>query len=527
MSSSSSSSSGNPVHERDSCCTRSCSEKATTSHRTRRRNAARSSGGNGSSVSTSAAWPRKRTTRPRSAASRRCMSPEDTTNVTWTQAHPDDSLRGYRQPRRKGMNMRRHQIVWFALAAAVALAAPAIAQASEVTNWNQIAVNTLTGLPGPAGGAPPASQINMGMTQGAVYDAVNATEPKHHRPYLLKRRFSAKASKEAAVATAAYRVLSSIVSTVPPTIAFPSRVSLLQALAAQYAASLATIADSPFKAQGIAAGNAAAEAMIAAREGDGRFGPSQWVPNSAPGHWQPLINPATGQPLLDPTPWAGLVKPFLLQSSSQFRSAGPLALDSAAYAAELNEVKALGSATSVVRTPTQTYIARWWQSNPVASWNAVARDLIARKNLDVVDSARLLAMQNLSAADASINCWNDKYHWDFWRPWNAITRAAEDGNADTDPDPDWKALITAPYPSHTSGHNCQDGAHIGVLRMFFGDAPEGGYQITSVSTFLVPGDAPTRTFSSFSQVFAELIEARIWAGLHYRNADVQGQLLGR
>ena len=125
-----------------------------------------------------------------------------------------------------------------------------------------------------------------------------------------------------------------------------------------------------------------------------------------------------------------------MQSSSQFRTAGPLALDSAAYAAEFNEVKALGSTNSTVRTPTQTYIARWWQSNPVASWNAVARDLIARKNLDVVDSARLLAMQNLSAADASINCWNDKYHWDFWRPWNAIARAAEDGNPATDARPD-------------------------------------------------------------------------------------------
>src|SRR5215218_5840609 len=402
---------------------------------------------------------------------------------------------------------------WFAaLAAAVALAAPAIAQASEVTNWNQIAVNTLTGLPGPAGGAPPASQINMGMTQGAVYDAVNATEPKHHRPYLLKRRFSARASKEAAVATAAYRVLSSIVSTVPPTIAFPSRVSLLQALAAQYAASLATMPESPFKAQGIAAGNAAAQEMIAARQNDGRFGPSQWVPNSAPGHWQPLVNPATGQPILDPTPWVGGVKPFLMQSSSQFRTAGPLALASAAYAAEFNEVKALGSINSAVRTTTQTYIARWWQTTPVASWNAVARDLIGRQEVDIADSARLLAMANLSAADAHINCWNDKYYWDFWRPWNAIPRAAEDGNPATTAEAGWTALITAPYPEWPSGHNCQDTAHVAFLRMSFGDAPSGGFQITSGSLLLTT-EPRVRMFDSFSQPLAELIDARIWAGL--------------
>jgi len=415
-----------------------------------------------------------------------------------------------------------------AVLATAVLAAPALARADTVTQWNEIATNTLTGLPGPAGGAPPASQIHMGMTQGAVYDALNATEPKHHRPYLLKRRFSAKASKDAAAATAAYRVLSSIVSTVPPTIPFPNRASLLQTLTTLHASSLAAIPDSPFKAQGIAAGKAAAEAMIAAREEDGRFGPSPWLPNSAPGHWQPLINPATGQPSLDPTPWVGGVKPFLMQSSSQFRTAGPNALSSAAWAQDFNEVKALGSTNSAARTPTQTYLARWWQSTPVATWNAVARDLVARYELDTVDSARLFAMQNLSGADAAINCWNDKYYWDFWRPWNAIPRADEDGNPATAPDPTWTALITAPYPSHPSGHICLDGAHTRVLQMFFGtDVPEAGFQITSISTLLGPSDPRTRTFGSFEQALAELEEARIWAGLHYRTADAQAQILGR
>ena len=138
---------------------------------------------------------------------------------------------------------------------------------AAVTNWNQIAVNTLVNLPGPAGGAPPAAQINLAMTQGAVYDAVNAIEPKHHHPYLLTRRFAATASKEAAVATAAYTVLSDIVSTVPATILFPANASVLQSLASQYADTLGAIQDSPFKAQGVAAGEAATEAMIAAREG--------------------------------------------------------------------------------------------------------------------------------------------------------------------------------------------------------------------------------------------------------------------
>ena len=224
-------------------------------------------------------------------------------------------------------------------------APPATADATAVMQWNVIAVSTLTGfpgpgIPGPAGGAPPASQINMGMVQGAVYDAVNAITPKHHRPYLLKKRFANTASDEAAVATAAYLVLKNIVETVPQTITFPNRATLLATLASQYEAALNAIPDSLFKDQGIAAGTAAAQAMIDARKDDGRFGPSQFVPNANPGFFDPVA--PNGTTVLDPTPWVGGVEPFLMRSSSQFRSAGPLALNSAAYAAEVNEVKALG-----------------------------------------------------------------------------------------------------------------------------------------------------------------------------------------
>jgi hypothetical protein len=235
---------------------------------------------------------------------------------------------------------------------------------------------------------------------------------------------------------------------------------------------------------------------------------------------------AAGQQILDPTPWAGGVKPFLLQSSSQFRTSTPPALDSAAYAAEFNEVKAIGAAASPARRPDQTYAARWWQTPPLKNWNDVARDLIGRNALDIVDSARLLAMQNLSAADASITCWNDKYHYDQWRPWNAIPRAAEDGNPATTAQAGWTPLISAPYPDSPSGANCLNSAHVAVLRMFFGDVIDNGFDVTSVSAFLQPGDARTRHFDTFSQPLAELIEVRIWAGLHFRFGDVQGQKLG-
>ena len=429
--------------------------------------------------------------------------------------------------------MARRRFIWIAaltvvvaLAAVVAPAAPAAAQANEVTKWNRIATSTLVAIPGPAGGAPPALQINMAMTQGAVYDAVNAIEPRR-QPYLLKTRFDPMASKEAAAATAAYRVLSSIVTTVPASIPFPNRASLLQTLDTEYAAALATIPDTPFKTAGIAAGDAAAKVMIAARQGDGRFGPSPWVPNDDPGHWQPLLNP-DGTQMLDPTPWVGGVRPFLLKSSSQFRTDGPQALRSRAWAKDFNEVKRLGGdgiTTPSARTAEQTHIAVFWQSagGPGLTFNAVARDLVddPTSSVDIADSALLFGMLNLGGADAAINCWNDKYYWDFWRPWQAIREADRDGNPKTKPDPSWTALLTAPYPEHPSGHLCLDGAVLRVLQMFFGKK-KIGFDVTS-SRF--PGE--TRHFDRFSEPLKEIIDARIWAGLHYRTADVQAQKLGR
>jgi len=222
------------------------------------------------------------------------------------------------------------------------------------------------------------------------------------------------------------------------------------------------------------------------------------------------------------------VKPFLMQSSSQFRSDGPQALSSAAYADELNEVKALGGdgvVTASARTADQTHNAVFWQSadGPTLLWGGVARDLAEDPAyaLDLADSALLLAMMNLSGADAAINCWNDKYHFDFWRPWTAIRQADLDGNPPTEPDPNWTPLLTAPYPEHTSGHLCLDGAHLRVLQLFFG-TDEIPFGVTS-SQF----GGETRFFDRFSQPLEEIIEARIWAGLHFRTADVPAAELGR
>ena len=286
------------------------------------------------------------------------------------------------------------------LGLAVALAVPAVASsANEVTKWNEIAVNTVNAQP-PIASAPAAASIFVAMVQGAVYGAVNAVD-RHGRPYLVNRSYP-KASAEAAAATAAFRVLDTL---------FPAQHATLQAA---YDASLAGIPNGALKATGIEVGTMAADAMLA--EGhDGRVLISCTFGTFVPGVWQPLAGP-TGDPACDPSPWVKDAKTFLVESAAQFRTPGPLALTSAAYVAEFNEVKAIGSLNSSTRTAAQSHAAAFWQTNPAANYNAIARRFADLYSLDLSDSARLFAMLDLAAADALITTWSDKYYYNFWRP---------------------------------------------------------------------------------------------------------------
>ena len=360
----------------------------------------------------------------------------------------------------------------------------------------------------------------MGMVQGAVYDAVNAIGPKQHQPYLLKRRTGARASVDAAVATAAYDVLSELVSTAPDERPFPGRAGLLSTLSAEYAASLAAIDDGAFKKQGIAIGHAAAAAMLEAREGDGRFGPSPWVPNPAAGHWQPLLN-ATGQPILDPTPWAGNVKPFLIQSSSQFRTAPPPALDSAQWAAEFNEVKSLGRATGSTRTTSRRTSPSGGRAHPVLSWNEVARQLIARNR-----PRRRRQRQAPRAAEPERGGRGDQL-LERQVPLRLLAAVERDptsggGRQPAPRIPTRPGRRSSPrrIPSGPRGTTASTPHTSPCCGCSSATTPWRAFQITS--TFVNPGGPAVRTFDTFSQPLTELIEARIWAGLHYRSADVAG-----
>jgi hypothetical protein len=385
------------------------------------------------------------------------------------------------------------------IVALIAVATPAVASADTVTEWNANASNALFSAQDVR-----VATIHLAMVHGAVYDAVNAIDGGHAGYLLSARVASPEDSKEAAAATAAYRVLVNVL---------PNQ---RQTLEAQYAASLALVPEGPSKTRGIAVGEAAAAAMVAARTEDGRFGSFRFMIGTLPGAWRPVL-PAF---VNDPNAWLKDVKPFLIQSSDQFRSRGPHPLTSRAYASEFAEVKSLGSATSTTRTADQTLAARYWAENPPGTWSRIFRSLSTSEDLSLVDNARLYAMLYLTASDALISVWDDKAHWSFWRPITAIREADSDGNPLTEAEPAWLPLIpTPPYPDHPSGHSGLSGSIVATLQDFFGTDKVAWTDTNNAGL--------TRSFTRFSQAIEEIVDARVWSGIHFRTADEQGERIGQ
>jgi hypothetical protein len=397
---------------------------------------------------------------------------------------------------------RRIRRICVIAAALAALSAPGVAHADAVTDWNAYAGNALAVT---ARLSPTAASLHMAMVQGAMYDAVNGID-RGYRPYLVLPAAQPWDSMDAAAATAAYRVLVSIV---------PAQQSVLEPL---YQASLAQVPDGPAKDGGVAAGEAAAAAMIAARRDDGRFGSFRFTAGSTPGAWRPDL-PFFGS---DPFAWVAYVKPFLIESASQFRSDGPNALASDAYAADFAEVKAVGARNGSTRTADQTEQALYWGvEHGTLLWGRIIRTISANEGLSVSENARLFAMVQLAAADANINCWNDKAYWSSWRPITAIRLADTDGNPATDADPAWEPLLaTPPFPEHPSGHACGSGAIVASLQNFFGTDK-------IAFTAFGAGSGTWRSYTRLSETIKEIIDARVYAGIHFRTADVQGAIIGK
>jgi PAP2 superfamily len=394
------------------------------------------------------------------------------------------------------------------------LVSAGVARADAVTDWNAIASDAIVVR---AGQPPAVSALSFAIVQGAVYDAVNAIDQLSYRPYLVALPANPWDSSAGAVAAASFTVLAKL---------FPTQLTILQPI---YDAYVASLPDAPLgsKVAGIAVGEAAAEAMLAAREHDGRGGASPDLLPVGPGVWRPT--PPNFAP--DPAAWIGNVDPFIVPSAEMLRTDGPNPLSSAAYAEDFNEVKAVGSRTSTTRTADQTEAAIWWQTTG-AFWNAVTRTISMREGLDIAENARLFAMEDLAAADGFIGCYNDKYYWQFWRPVAAIRAADTDGNPATEADPSWTPLfdpstpqfgpplVTPPFPDHPSAHSCATSAIVHTMQTFFG-TDKIGFSAFSARTHT------TRSFDRLSDALKEVIDARVWGGIHFRTADVQGAVLGK
>jgi hypothetical protein len=369
--------------------------------------------------------------------------------------------------------------------------------ATAVTHWNAIALRTVytqARLPVPVG------SLYLGFTSLAVHDAVlDATKanPQH-----------GKASAPAAAVVAAHDVLKAYVPA--------SAVDL----DADLTSDLAAIPAGPAKQRGIAVGTRAAADMIASRVGDHRFDPVAFQRAEAPGVWRPTLPGAAPMAV----PWLAFVTPLLLGSATEIAVDGPDALGSAAYTADFNEVRTMGARTGSARDADQTAIARFYNANAVVQYGNALMAYAAAHPRSIVTTARTFALVNASVADALIATWWQKYHVGYWRPVTAIQQADTDLNADTTADPAWTPFAddpaanppggpagTPPYPDYPSGHGAITNAFTEAVALAYG----------SKTTDLTVSSAVTgtsRSYTSLDALSRDAFHARIWLGIHFRDA---------
>ena len=417
-----------------------------------------------------------------------------------------------------------------AAAMLIAAAAPGTARTASVAlppgntveQWNKIAEDTIVG----SGAFQIEGFIYMAYESTAVYDAM-ASLQNGYKPLLPGFKTWKQASPDAAVVEAAYRTLVHY---------FPTATATLDPL---YSAALAAIPDGPNKLAGQRIGWVAADQVIRTRTGDGLvtpIGSTATFPalTPGPGVWR-LTPSAYAAPQ---TPWAAKVQPFVLKDAAQFLPGPPPSLSSSDWATAFNELKTYGSATSTARTADETAIAKFWSANVVRQYNRIARDVIDARGLDLAQSARLAAMVNVVAADAGISVMYAKYHYLFWRPVTAIdptsvsadgfgpTPGFDDGNAATVEQPGWRPLLTTPnHPEYPAAHGAVTGAMADVLGSVLGNVFNldiHGFDANGAAGNL---DA-VQHFNTADDLRTQIVNARVWAGLHYRFSGLAGVALG-
>jgi len=376
------------------------------------------------------------------------------------------------------------------------------AAGDPVLEWN---VNALTAISAATASGLLGSRW-AAIVHAAVFDAV-VCFTRDARPYAgIQVVPPPAASMDAAAIAAAHFALVGL---------FPDQQPSLDNL---YASSLnargLTAAD-----PGVEVGEEVAGRILALRAADGSA--SAQFPYTAPragdpGVWVPTP-PAFAPALL---PGWGEVTPWVLRQGSQFRLPPPPRVDDDRYVADVAEVRDLGAVASVARTAYQTDVAKWWTPSAVVLWNPIARQVSVGRGLSVSENARLFALLNIAAADAAIACWDSKYAYNVWRPISAIRNA--DG-VRIPPDPAWSPfLATPPFPEYPSAHNEISGAMAQVLTALLGDTP--GVTMVAHSPANPTFD---HLWTQFSQGTEEVINARVWEGIHFRNSDEQGMRAGR
>ena len=376
---------------------------------------------------------------------------------------------------------------------------------NAVIEWNTILLDAVR----TASSAPPLASRNMAMVHTAIYDSVNSISKKYS-PYRVSIDAPAGTSQEAATAAAAHRTLVGL---------YPAQAGKFDAA---LQSSLAKIPDGKAKQDGIALGQQVADQIISWRNTDGITKVVQYTPSTDLGSWVPTP-PAFAAALAPQWPQ---VTPFAMTSGSQFRPSGPPALDSAKYAEEVNYVQEMGKSDSLTRTLDQTAIAKFWANGagtftPPGHWNQIAEKTATLTGQSLEDSARLFALLNIALADAAISCWDAKYEYNLWRPVTAIRQADTDNNPNTTADPQWLPLVTTPpFPEYMSGHSTFSGAADAVMSSVFGsDFGFGDRGDRSVNSL--------RTYQNFSEAADESGISRLYGGIHFMSANLDGLNAGR
>jgi hypothetical protein len=358
---------------------------------------------------------------------------------------------------------------------------------------------------------PGEAAAYMGIVHVAIYDAAVAIEGGY-KPYAPTPTAPAGTSPKAAVATAAHDTLTGLQ---------PQLGANQTILDDDYTAYMTAIPEGLAKQRGIEVGHDAAQGVLALRANDGREKNPSLAdlnpPAPGPGVWQPGPGAVLGLRLPG-------IKPLALTSASQFRPEGPNALASHEYADDLNQTKNLGSLTSASRTSEQTDEALFWTDHDIRQWNDGMLRLADARGLDLVQTARMLAMAHVAGGDAMIGCFDAKYHYWFWRPYQAIPQAETDGNPDTAAEANWQPLRPTPnFPEYPSAHACHSTAVVEALDAFFGTD-----KVHLTLDSRAPGvTEPTRTYHRLQDVVKEVDRARVLAGFHFRHSDLQGSQLGR